>query len=115
MSYRTKDTIRKGLGAACGGRAARASRRCSISICSWCTRSLLRRRLKACGWPGARCAARTARIATVDHNVPTTIEGRLHIVDQIAATQIATLRKNCAEFGVELYDVEFAASRASCT
>src|SRR5580658_6001598 len=45
-------------------------------------------------------------IATVDHNVPTTIEGRLHIVDQIAATQIATLRKNCADFGVELYDVD---------
>jgi 3-isopropylmalate/(R)-2-methylmalate dehydratase large subunit len=42
----------------------------------------------------------------VDHNVPTTIEGRLHIVDQIAATQIATLRKNCADFGVELYDVD---------
>ena len=33
-------------------------------------------------------------------------EHRLHIVDQIAATQIATLRKNCAEFGVELYDVD---------
>src|SRR6201987_6301300 len=44
-------------------------------------------------------------IATVDHNVPTTIEGRLHILDQIAATQIETLRKNCADFGVELYDV----------
>jgi 3-isopropylmalate/(R)-2-methylmalate dehydratase large subunit len=59
---------------------------------------------------GLRLAGRTVRrpdrtIATVDHNVPTTIEGRLHIVDQIAATQIATLRKNCAEFGVELYDV----------
>ena len=51
-----------------------------------------------------RCPDRT--IATVDHNVPTTIEGRLHIVDQIAATQIATLRKNCADFGVELYDVD---------
>ena len=37
-------------------------------------------------------------IATVDHNVPTTIKGRLHILDQIAATQIATLRQNCAEF-----------------
>jgi len=42
----------------------------------------------------------------VDHNVPTTIAGRLNIVDQIAATQIATLRKNCAEFGIELYDVD---------
>ncbi len=60
---------------------------------------------------GLRIAGRKVRrpdrtIATVDHNVPTTIEGRLHIVDQIAATQIATLRKNCAEFGVELYDVD---------
>src|SRR3974390_2107423 len=59
---------------------------------------------------GLRLANRKVRrpdrcIATVDHNVPTTIEGRLNIVDQIAATQIATLRKNCAEFGIELYDV----------
>jgi 3-isopropylmalate/(R)-2-methylmalate dehydratase large subunit len=45
-------------------------------------------------------------IATVDHNIPTTLAGRLHILDQIAATQINTLRKNCADFGVELYDVD---------
>ncbi len=60
---------------------------------------------------GLRLAGRKVRrpdrsIATVDHNVPTTKEGRLHIVDQIAATQIATLRKNCADFGIELYDVD---------
>ena len=60
---------------------------------------------------GLRLAGRTVRrpdrsIATVDHNVPTTIEGRLHILDQIAAKQIATLRQNCAEFGIELYDVD---------
>jgi len=60
---------------------------------------------------GLRLAGRTVRrpdrsIATVDHNVPTTIEGRLNIVDQIAAKQIATLRKNCADFGIELYDVD---------
>src|ERR1700744_1622225 len=60
---------------------------------------------------GLRLAGRQVRrpdrtIATVDHNVPTTIEGRLNILDQIAATQIATLRKNCADFGVELYDVD---------
>ena len=59
---------------------------------------------------GLRLAGRTVRradrsVATVDHNVPTTIEGRLNIVDQIAARQIATLRKNCADFGIELYDV----------
>src|SRR6204780_5390996 len=60
---------------------------------------------------GLRLAGRKVRradrtIATVDHNVPTTIEGRLNIVDQISAKQIATLRKNCADFGVELYDVD---------
>ena len=60
---------------------------------------------------GLRLAGRKVRrpdrsVATVDHNVPTTIEGRLNIVDPISATQIATLRKNCAEFGVELYDVD---------
>src|ERR1700690_1543383 len=60
---------------------------------------------------GLRLAGRKVRrpdrcIATVDHNVPTTIAGRLHIVDQIAATQIAALRSNCAEFGIELYDVD---------
>ena len=59
---------------------------------------------------GLRLAGRKVRrsdrtIATVDHNVPTTIEGRLNIVDQISARQIETLRKNCADFGVELYDV----------
>jgi 3-isopropylmalate/(R)-2-methylmalate dehydratase large subunit len=60
---------------------------------------------------GLRLAGRKVRrpdrsIATIDHNVPTTKEGRLHIVDQIAATQIATLRSNCADFGIELYDVD---------
>ncbi|WP_433973742.1 3-isopropylmalate dehydratase large subunit [Tunturiibacter lichenicola] len=46
-------------------------------------------------------------VATVDHNVPTSsIEDRLHIVDQIAHKQIEALRKNCADFGVELYDVQ---------
>jgi 3-isopropylmalate/(R)-2-methylmalate dehydratase large subunit len=46
-------------------------------------------------------------IATVDHNVPTSsVEDRLHIVDQIASKQIEALRKNCADFGVELYDVQ---------
>jgi 3-isopropylmalate/(R)-2-methylmalate dehydratase large subunit len=59
---------------------------------------------------GLRLAGRAVRrpdrcIATVDHNVPTTIAGRLNIVDQIAAKQISTLRKNCADFGIELYDV----------
>jgi 3-isopropylmalate/(R)-2-methylmalate dehydratase large subunit len=61
---------------------------------------------------GLRMAGRKLRrpdrtVATVDHNVPTSsIEDRLHIVDQIASKQIEALRKNCADFGVELYDVQ---------
>src|ERR1700751_2202307 len=59
---------------------------------------------------GLRLAGRKLRrpdrtVATVDHNVPTTAN-RLIIEDAIAAKQIDTLRKNCADFGVELYDVE---------
>jgi 3-isopropylmalate/(R)-2-methylmalate dehydratase large subunit len=61
---------------------------------------------------GLRMAGRKLRrpdrtVATVDHNVPTSsVEDRLHIVDQIASKQIEALRKNCADFGVELYDVQ---------
>jgi len=60
---------------------------------------------------GLRLAGRKVRrpdrsIATVDHNVPTILADRFNIVDQIAAKQIAALRANCAEFGIELYDVD---------
>jgi len=43
-------------------------------------------------------------LATIDHNVPTD-KDRIHIKDPIAAKQIEALRTNCAEFGVELFDV----------
>jgi 3-isopropylmalate/(R)-2-methylmalate dehydratase large subunit len=61
---------------------------------------------------GLRMAGRKLRrpdrtIATVDHNVPTTSAyDRLHIVDQISAAQVNALRRNCAEFGVEFFDVQ---------
>jgi 3-isopropylmalate/(R)-2-methylmalate dehydratase large subunit len=60
---------------------------------------------------GLRLAGRRVRrpdrcVATVDHNVPTTKNDRLVIADQIASKQIQTLRRNCEEFGIELYDVE---------
>ncbi len=46
-------------------------------------------------------------IATVDHNVPTTsAHDRLNIVDQIAAKQVNALRKNCADFDIEFFDVQ---------
>jgi 3-isopropylmalate/(R)-2-methylmalate dehydratase large subunit len=61
---------------------------------------------------GLRLAGRKLRcperhIATVDHNVPTTsVADRLNIVDQIASAQVNALRKNCAEFGIEFFDVQ---------
>ena len=48
-------------------------------------------------------------IATVDHNVPTTsAQDRLVIADQISARQVNALRNNCAEFGIEFFDVQDA-------
>jgi 3-isopropylmalate/(R)-2-methylmalate dehydratase large subunit len=61
---------------------------------------------------GLRMAGRKLRrpdrhLATVDHNVPTTSAyDRLHIVDQISNSQVTALRKNCAEFGIEFFDVQ---------
>src|SRR5215212_4381186 len=59
---------------------------------------------------GLRAAGRTVRrpdltVATIDHNVPTT-DRSLPIADPIAAQQIETLRRNCSEFGVGLYDID---------
>src|ERR1700739_2710510 len=63
---------------------------------------------------GLRLAGRKLRrpdrhIATVDHNVPTTsAQDRLVIADQISARQVNALRSNCAEFGIEFFDVQDA-------
>ena len=63
---------------------------------------------------GLRLAGRQVRrpdrtIATVDHNVPTTsVQDRLLIADQIASKQVDALRRNCNDFGIELYDVQHA-------
>ncbi len=63
---------------------------------------------------GLRLAGRKLRrpdrhIATVDHNVPTTsAHDRLVIADQISAAQVNALRNNCAEFGIEFFDVQDA-------
>jgi 3-isopropylmalate/(R)-2-methylmalate dehydratase large subunit len=58
---------------------------------------------------GLRQANRKVRrpdltFGTVDHNVPTT-DRTLPIVDAVAATQVETLRRNCKEFGVQLFDI----------
>jgi 3-isopropylmalate/(R)-2-methylmalate dehydratase large subunit len=46
-------------------------------------------------------------VATVDHNVPTT-ENRTLIADPIAAQQIETLRRNCRDSGIKLFDIDSA-------
>ena len=54
---------------------------------------------------GLRVRRPDLTVATVDHNVPTT-SNRNIISDPIAAQQIETLRRNCREFGVQLFDID---------
>ncbi|OBG22697.1 3-isopropylmalate dehydratase large subunit [Mycobacterium sp. 852002-51057_SCH5723018] len=56
---------------------------------------------------GLRLAGRPVRrpdltLATEDHNVPT-VDIDKPIADPVSRTQVETLRRNCAEFGVRLY------------
>ena len=44
-------------------------------------------------------------IATLDHNIPTTNRS-LPIADPISKQQVDTLRNNCQEFGIRLYDLD---------
>src|ERR1051325_6515806 len=58
---------------------------------------------------GLRQAGRKVRrpnrtSGTVDHNVPTT-DRNLPIADATAAQQVDTLRRNYAEFGIQLFDI----------
>lgn len=67
---------------------------------------------------GLRLAGRRVRrpdltIATEDHNVPTTDIDK-PIADPVSRTQVETLRRNCAEFGIRLHPMGIV-SRASCT
>lgn len=59
---------------------------------------------------GLRIANRKIRqpsrtVATPDHNVPTT-DRSLPIADPISRQQVDTLRQNCKEFGIKLYDLD---------
>jgi 3-isopropylmalate/(R)-2-methylmalate dehydratase large subunit len=58
---------------------------------------------------GLRAGGRRVRrpdltLATVDHNVPTVNRGLPS--DPIAVKQISKLRANCAEFGIQLFDID---------
>jgi 3-isopropylmalate/(R)-2-methylmalate dehydratase large subunit len=59
---------------------------------------------------GLRQAGRQVRrpdltTATLDHNIPT-VDQRLPIADLIARRQVETLRRNCREFEIMLYDLD---------
>jgi 3-isopropylmalate/(R)-2-methylmalate dehydratase large subunit len=61
---------------------------------------------------GLRLAGRPVRrpdltLATEDHNVPT-LDVLAPIADEVSRTQVETLRRNCAEFGVTLYPMNHA-------
>ncbi|MEM7313902.1 MAG: 3-isopropylmalate dehydratase large subunit, partial [Planctomycetota bacterium] len=61
---------------------------------------------------GLRVANRTVRrpdrtVATPDHNIPTT-DRTLPIADPISKQQVDTLRNNCKEFGIRMYDLNDA-------
>ncbi|WP_337177018.1 3-isopropylmalate dehydratase large subunit [Paludisphaera sp.] len=58
---------------------------------------------------GLRLAGRKVRrpdltFATIDHNVPT--EDQLNIKDPLSKRQVETLRANCAEFGLNFFDIQ---------
>src|SRR5215510_4225319 len=61
---------------------------------------------------GLRLSGRKVRrpdrtVATPDHNVPTT-DRSLPIADPVSRQQVETLRANCREFGIKLYDIHDA-------
>ena len=58
---------------------------------------------------GLRLAGRQIRrpdltVATMDHNIPTT-DDRMDIRDAISRAQVEALRQNCADFGVDLFEM----------
>lgn len=70
---------------------------------------LLHEVTSAQAFEGLRLAGRKVRrpelsFATIDHNNPT--KDRLNIKDPLARVQIETLKANCKEFGISLYDLE---------
>ena len=79
----------------------------------WIDRHLIHEVTTPQAFEGLRVAGRRVRrpdltLAVPDHNVPT--KGRhLPNPDPESATQLAMLERNCAEFGVELIDINAAA------
>lgn len=76
----------------------------------WIDRHLAHEVTTPQAFEGLRVAGRKLRrpdliLAVPDHNVPTTDRGEA-IADPESALQVATLQRNCAEFGVELLAID---------
>ncbi len=72
-------------------------------------RHLVHEVTSAQAFEGLRLSGRRVRrpdltFATVDHNVPT--DNQLDIRDPMSRRQVETLRANCREFGIALYDIQ---------
>ena len=63
---------------------------------------------------GRKVRAPEATIATPDHNVATTKDRLEGIKEEESRIQVETLRQNCKDFGITLWDVDDPA-RGSCT
>ena len=97
-----QDAVREDLGRARRRRGAGAPGGRSTSTCTWSTRSPRRRRSPGSARAGSRCAARTApsrRWITPCRRCPSTCAWSI----REAQAQLATLEKNCAEYGIPLY------------
>jgi 3-isopropylmalate/(R)-2-methylmalate dehydratase large subunit len=75
----------------------------------WIDRHLIHEVTSPQAFEGLRLAARRVRrpdltFATVDHNVPTT-DRSIPIQDPISKKQIDVLTKNCADFGITLFNL----------
>ncbi len=57
-----------------------------------------------CVCTDARCVSRAKTFATMDHNVSTQTKD-INASGEMARIQMQELMKNCAEFGVQLYDL----------
>ena len=55
---------------------------------------------------GRKVRAPAATVAVPDHNVATTMDRLEGIKEEESRIQVEALRTNCAEFGIELYDVD---------
>ena len=96
-----KNTSAEGVGPPHRASRCRPARRSCSSACTWSTRSRARRRSTRCGTRGWKVARPDRTFATVDHIIPTA-SGSGRSSTSMAEDMIASLERNCRDFGVRL-------------